>query len=130
MCRTATIISPPRRGENDDGAPVRLTFQLPATLALRAMPGRWTPCLAGCRLDVDQVGFVRIGANSREQARAQALDFLRGIIRPGEAHQNLTALWRNRDPHAFGSDSGAIIMGDVIAFAGTTLVDVYPREVA
>jgi hypothetical protein len=126
--RTATIILSPRQGEVDD-APVRLTFELPATLALRAPPGRYSPCLVGCRLDVDQRGWVRIGAVDRWQARSQALRFLRGITHAGDVHQEIIALWRHREPHARGSDSGIIIMGDVIAFAAG-LLDVYPREVA
>jgi hypothetical protein len=121
------ITSPPTGGRDDD-APVRLTFELPATLALRAPRGRYTPCLAGCRLDVDQRGWVRIGAVDRWQARSQALRFLRGISQAGDVHQEIIALWRHREPHARGSDSGIIVIGDVIAFA-SGLLDVYPRVV-
>lgn len=59
----------------------RLSFLLPATLVLRAMPGRHQPCLHGCVLRVDRGGTVTVEGPSRPRVFEQAARFLRMVAK-------------------------------------------------
>lgn len=59
----------------------RLLFRLPPALSLAVLPGRHTPCLHGCVLEIDPDLQVAIEGPSREQLFNQARRFMRVTAR-------------------------------------------------
>jgi hypothetical protein len=59
----------------------RLTFTLPAALALLAETGRHQPCLHGCVLAVGRHADVAIEGPSRQRCFDQAARYLRALAR-------------------------------------------------
>lgn len=103
----------------------RLTFMLPATLALLTTPGRHCPCLMGCLLTVERGGLITVDGTSREGVFEQTARFLRHPIR------------RNPPPPTSiasvlagpgGRDSWNIVFGADVAFSPGGVEPYLPNE--
>lgn len=72
----------------------KLSFFLPRGLLLSVHPGRYHPCLAGCVVRTDAVGWTTIEGPSREIVFAQWRRWLRDVCR-GHGPQDITAVLRS-----------------------------------
>jgi hypothetical protein len=101
----------------------KLSFLLPATLVLRAMPGRHAPCLAGCLVEVGHGGLVEVIGPDREAVFEQAARFLRVVMR-GTSLPARTIAAQVATQGELGAEPGAparrdgwqIVIGAEIAF--------------
>lgn len=115
--------------------PHRLVFLLPPTLALRAEPGRHSPCLHGCVLKVSQLAQVEIEGPDRTQVLDQAIRFLRVVAKdvikglappvtigavlrtPGRQRERYAGDQWPRTYGAAGRDGYTIVIGHDVAIA-------------
>lgn len=96
----------------------KLSFLLPATLVLRAMPGRHAPCLAGCLAEVGRGGLVEVVGPDREAVFEQAARFLRVVMRGTSLPaRTIAAQVATQEPGAPARRDGwQIVIGAEIAF--------------
>jgi hypothetical protein len=103
-----------------------LVFLLPALILLP--PGRHSPCLHGCTLDVKPGGVVEIQGPSRDVVFAQATRFLKPHLKDRPAFEisaTLRTPCRDRfERHFHRSDRWSILCNAGIAFAPTAMPSV------
>ncbi len=104
----------------------RLSFRLPPALRLSVLPGRHTPCIHGCVLEIERDLTVAIEGPSREQVFNQARRFMR-VTAKGHGALVIPATLFVPVAHLRRGDTWHIAVtasGDVVITAGPIAPDI------
>ncbi len=100
--------------------PYRLTFLLPASLAVEVGLGVHRPCVDGCLLKIDRGGIVHVDGPSREFVFDQAARFFRIAAKDRRA---LVVAATLLSPGQVHRDGWTITIGADVSFAPVLVAD-------